>query len=517
VPRCLGGRRVEVREDPAGAGVSMTAEAEAGGDGTLLRLRPGVYRAVDREGQEYLLHRSASQRLGTLTGAQQAALRELAEAARSVESLRATAADSGAHDAAEIQELLDLLRAGGWLHITVVRDGRPAYAIEPYRRPPIADGGQATEDTGDLVLSRFVIIHRSGPDLVLESPRSWCSVRVHDREVAAAITSLFRPDADPTGAADDPVATHLAQRIRADLRWAGMIVPATGAEDIAFEQRMWSPYELWFHQRSRNEGPTDGGFGRTRWAAGLFEPLPGQRPPLGQSSIELVRPDLDAVRRDDATVTDALERRRSVRRHDDQRPITLDQIGEFLYRAAGIRRVVTHDDVDLVTGPNPSGGALDALEFYLAVRLADGLTPGLYRYDRVDHRLDHVCASNRPVRRLIDAAQNATTGSRDSPQTYPPQLVVLLAARFGRVGWSYETLGYSLILKQVGVAYQTMYTVATAMGLAPCALGAGDPAAFAEATGLDPLSEATVGEFILGGRPPRDDSGPDQPDQLAAT
>jgi hypothetical protein len=39
------------------------------------------------------------------------------------------------------------------------------------------------------------------------------------------------------------------------------------------------------------------------------------------------------------------------------------------------------------------------------------------------------------------------------------------------------------------------------MGLAPCALGAGDPAVFAEATGLDPLIEGTVGEFILGSRP----------------
>ncbi len=93
-------------------------------------------------------------------------------------------------------------------------------------------------------------------------------------------------------------------------------------------------------------------------------------------------------------------------------------------------------------------------------------------------------------------------------QTSRPQLVVLLAARFGRVGWSYETLAYSLIVKHVGVTYQTMYCVATAMGLAPCALGAGDPAVFAEATGLDPLTEGTVGEFILGSRPAGETADP---------
>jgi len=46
-----------------------------------------------------------------------------------------------------------------------------------------------------------------------------------------------------------------------------------------------------------------------------------------------------------------------------------------------------------------------------------------------------------------------------------------------------------------------MYLVATAMGLAPCALGSGDTELFAKATGLDRLAEASVGEFMLGSRP----------------
>jgi SagB-type dehydrogenase family enzyme len=202
-----------------------------------------------------------------------------------------------------------------------------------------------------------------------------------------------------------------------------------------------------------------------------------------------------------------------MRRHDDQHPVTLSQIGEFLYRATGVRRLATRDGVDLLTGPNPSGGALDALEFYLAVRLASGLEPGLYRYDRFDHRLEQVSGSTAPVRRLIGAAQHATGGPQDSAPTFPPQVVVLVSARFGRVGWTYETLTYSLILKQVGVVFQTMYCVATAMTLAPCALGAGDLAAFAEATGLDPLSEGTVGEFIIGSRL----DSPDGPDERVTT
>jgi SagB-type dehydrogenase family enzyme len=55
-----------------------------------------------------------------------------------------------------------------------------------------------------------------------------------------------------------------------------------------------------------------------------------------------------------------------------------------------------------------------------------------------------------------------------------------------------------LTLKHVGVLYQSMYLVATAMELASCAIGGGDSDLFAEATKTDYLIETSVGEFILG-------------------
>jgi SagB-type dehydrogenase family enzyme len=494
----------------------MTAGAATSRCREVLRLRPGVYRGADRSGQEYLLHRSASQQLGRLTEFQRGVLRQLAESDCSGEPMRAAARSSGGdRGAAELDDLLHRLRAGGWLYITVARADRNAYTIEPYRRPPDPRPGPPPDQRRDgLVLSRFAVMRRSGPGLLIESPRSWCAIRVHDPDVVAALATFLVPGAGAEGGPErGPLPAPLAERLLSDLAWATMVVRTPGDEDTAFELRQWSPYELWFHQRIRREGMPDGGFGRTEWAAGEFEPLPARRPSFTGRAVDLFRPDLAELRRTDATLTGVLEERRSIRQHDDECPITLDQIGEFLYRAAAVRHTVALGGVEHPIGPNPSGGALDALEFYLAVRLAEGTEPGLYRYDRFGHRLERICGLTRAVRRLIGAAQNAT-GSRDSPQTYPPQLVVLLAARFGRVGWSYETLPYSLILKQVGVTYQTMYCVATAMALAPCALGAGDSAAFAEATGLDPLVEGTVGEFILGSRPV---VTPGRPDQGAAT
>ncbi len=61
-------------------------------------------------------------------------------------------------------------------------------------------------------------------------------------------------------------------------------------------------------------------------------------------------------------------------------------------------------------------------------------------------------------------------------------------------------MGYALILKDLGAMYATMYLVATAMGLAPCALGGGDSELFSRITGLDPYEEPAIGEFLLGSR-----------------
>lgn len=62
-------------------------------------------------------------------------------------------------------------------------------------------------------------------------------------------------------------------------------------------------------------------------------------------------------------------------------------------------------------------------------------------------------------------------------------------------------MAYSLILKDGGALYQILCLVAlvaTAMGLAPTALGGGPADLLCCAVGLNYLEESAVGEFILG-------------------
>jgi SagB-type dehydrogenase family enzyme len=79
-----------------------------------------------------------------------------------------------------------------------------------------------------------------------------------------------------------------------------------------------------------------------------------------------------------------------------------------------------------------------------------------------------------------------------------PHVLLVITCRFARLASKYESIAYALCLKDAGVVLQTMYLVATAMGLAPCALGGGDSDLFARASALPYLVEGSVGEFLLG-------------------
>jgi SagB-type dehydrogenase family enzyme len=79
-----------------------------------------------------------------------------------------------------------------------------------------------------------------------------------------------------------------------------------------------------------------------------------------------------------------------------------------------------------------------------------------------------------------------------------PQILFTIAARFGRVSWKYASIAYSLILKDVGVLIQTLYLMATDMGLGGCAIGTSNINLFAKMTGIEFHIEGPVGQFALG-------------------
>jgi len=84
-----------------------------------------------------------------------------------------------------------------------------------------------------------------------------------------------------------------------------------------------------------------------------------------------------------------------------------------------------------------------------------------------------------------------------------PQILVTIAARFGRTAWKYTSIAYALVLKDVGVLIQTLYMMATDMGLGGCAIGTTNIDLFAKMTGIEFHVEGPVGQFAIGrGRKP---------------
>jgi SagB-type dehydrogenase family enzyme len=96
----------------------------------------------------------------------------------------------------------------------------------------------------------------------------------------------------------------------------------------------------------------------------------------------------------------------------------------------------------------------------------------------------------------LDALLREAAIAMDAPAA--PQILITIAARFGRVSWKYSSLAYALILKDVGVLMQTFYLMATEMGLGACALGTANIDLFAKMTGLEFHVEGPVGQFAIG-------------------
>ena len=193
-----------------------------------------------------------------------------------------------------------------------------------------------------------------------------------------------------------------------------------------------------------------------------------------------------------------LEARRSIRDYGES-PLTFAQLGTLLWYSA---RVQTHRpanpadprEYEALFRPVAGGGAIHELELYLTVTRCDGLEPALYRYDPLTHELEWIAGPNAATQGLVQDAMHAA-GLKTAPD-----VLITLAARFERVAWKYEGMAYAAILKRVGVLYQQFYLVATALNLAPCALGAGNSERFTAAAGTRYYAETSVGEFALASR-----------------
>jgi SagB-type dehydrogenase family enzyme len=425
-----------------------------------------------------------------------------AGAARAAQALRTglpLAAFAGGRRAVdrETDLLVRRLARHGLVEYRVGRNGEDQVVIEPL----VADYWPAPTPlrNGDvLVLSRFAYLRRRGSEMVLESPRAGALFRICDPDVAAAIARLSTPQPVSRLRRQDgfPALALLALLLECRILFKvgdpgdGGLRPAEGDHDLV----VWDFHDLLFHARS-TEGRHANPLGGLYPYAGVMPSPPALRPRWPGKRIDLRKV---ALARAASPLAKLLRNRHSTRNFDAARPITLAELARFL---DGTARVVSRWTSDLgdaaasvayAARSYPSAGASYPLELYLAADNCNGLARGFYHYDAGGHALTPIAV--RPHE--LDALLQAAAGAMDAPAA--PQILITIAARFSRVSWKYSSLAYALILKDVGVLTQTLYLMATDMGLGGCAIGSTNIDLFARMTGIDFHVEGAVGQFALG-------------------
>jgi SagB-type dehydrogenase family enzyme len=375
--------------------------------------------------------------------------------------------------------------------------------------PQVPDYWPQTPKLGDaemIVLSRFAYLRRRGNEMVLESPRAGALFKICDPKIAAAIAVLSTPQKIKQLRRQDnfPGVELLALLVDCQILFkidaAGDgLRPTEGDDNLV----LWDFHDLLFHTHS-TEGRQANPLGGLYPYAGFVSPPPAVRPRWPGKKIDL-RKLSAAPSQTSSPVAKLLRERHSTRVFDDQQPITLAELSRFLDSTARIQskwrsRVDLGDggpEVTYAARPYPSGGSAYELELYLAVANCEGLARGFYHYDADRHALVPIGVRAHEFDALLTAAEFAM----DAPGA--PQILITIAARFGRISWKYSSIAYALILKDVGVLIQTFYMTATDMGLGGCAIGTTNIDLFAKMTGIEFHVEGPVGQFAIGrGRKP---------------
>jgi SagB-type dehydrogenase family enzyme len=411
-------------------------------------------------------------------------------------------ASDGSVSSKEIDRLVRALASSGLLEYCLgnSRNGKNQVVIEPQvpdywpRTSPLADADI-------LALSRFAYMRRRGNEMVLESPRAGALFKICDPKIASAVAMLSAPQTIKRLRRKDdfPGVELLALLVdcrilfKIDRAHESNLRAAEGNDDLV----LWDFHDLLFHARStegRHANPTGGVFPY----ADAMPPLPAVRPRWPGKKIDLRKfsAPLEAI----SPAAKLLRERHSTRIFDDQRPITLAELARFLDGTARVQsrwrsRLDLGDEgpvVGYAARPYPSAGGSYELELYLAVDKCEGLQRGFYHYDAGAHALVPICVNTHALEALLTGAECAM----GAPAA--PQILITIAARFGRLSWKYSSLAYALILKDAGVLMQTLYVMATDMRLGGCAIGSANVDLFAKMTGIEFHVEGPVGQFAIG-------------------
>ncbi|MFG2006895.1 SagB family peptide dehydrogenase [Spirillospora sp. NPDC048911] len=402
----------------------------------------------------------------------------------------------GERERRELFRLLD-----GLQHLVVRSFGlapeRPLISVVPLD-PQARFELPETPSANPVRLSRFALIRSDSRGYCVESPLALHRVLLHQGQAVTELGELIRPvvPAEIGRPAQEVIRYLTAAGMLVETRAGGPFQPLRFAEDTDPALALWTPFDLMFHTRSM-PGRNDQDFGAVfpLGEQGAVEPV--VKPPMADDAISLPRPEWDALLAADPPMTAAIE---GNDRTDGcpEDPLTLGELAGLLYRTARLRSLIGSRDTDSTTTtsdrPYTSHGGSYELELYAVIDRCADLPRDAYHYDPLRHVLEPLNAKPPDVDELMEMGRVLAGLERRPP------MLLIITARFRRLSWKYDGLGYSLALTNVGALTQTLSLVGTAMGVATRGLDATDVEVVARVLGLDWRVESGVGGLAVGRR-----------------
>jgi SagB-type dehydrogenase family enzyme len=403
--------------------------------------------------------------------------------------LTSIASRGGPWGTQNLERHIEGLRSGGFLEYVWSANGAERARITAmssdfrFRQEPLTL-------TATVALSRFAYVRRDGQAVVLESPEAFCRLELVCLDLMTWLSRFGRPVPVRALRQGGPCFVDFA-----GLLWSTGFLERTDVDEP--EDRLcWEFQDLLFHWRTRAGRVSGVQAGTFRFLGHHCAPA-AVKPPMSENAIQLpIPPRVAGPRRQGDDLAAVLERRRSVR-EQSARAISLSQVARLLYYTVRVQQHLPGEYQELLLRPVPAAGAIHEIESYLAVQRCIGLEAGLYHYHSDQHALYRLPAAEDQLLALLKDAAAAWAKPDE-----PPQVLIILATRFPRIAWKYEGIAYRLSLLNAGVIMQSLYLLATEMGLACSALGGGDSTAFAAATSLNPLEETSIAEFAVGSLAP---------------
>ena len=203
-------------------------------------------------------------------------------------------------------------------------------------------------------------------------------------------------------------------------------------------------------------------------------PRPALELPLMQGAEIFDLPPGKKISLREVSLPKLIEQRESLRKYVDK-PLTMEELSLLLWGTQGVK---TYSEKSLTKRTVPSAGARHPFETYLLVNKVSSLSPGLYRYLALDHKIAKLPGKETINKELTEACLKQKH-VETSAVTF-----ILVAVPF-RTVWRYSQRGYRYIHLDAGHVCQNLYLLAEAIDCGVCAIAAFDDDLTNKAVGLD--------------------------------